>query len=122
MLYKDRVLLQISQNTELLRAETGLQVSTLTAVLRPWLELDSSRGNRLAQRMLNWQSEALDTLGQAVELLLERRNRVWARVFIQLLSSCLDINPKLSSWASKLNEAGESMKLRGFRWVEVLNL
>lgn len=106
LLYRDRVLLQISQNLELLREEKGLQVSALTSSLKPWLELDSSRGNQLAGRMLNWQQEQLETLGQAVELLLERKNRVWARVFIQQLSSCVDVNPKLNNWACQLDDAG----------------
>lgn len=106
LLYRDHVLLQISQNMELLREEMGLHVSILTSSLKPWLQLDLSRGNQLAGRMLNWQQEPLETLGQAVELLLERKNRVWARVLIQLLSSCLDVNPKLNNWASKLNDAG----------------
>ncbi|XP_040906849.1 E3 ubiquitin-protein ligase TTC3 isoform X2 [Toxotes jaculatrix] len=106
LLYRDRVLLQISQNLELLREEKGLQVSALASTLKPWLELDSSRGNQIAARMLNWQQESLETLGQAVELLLERKNRVWARVLIELLSSCLDVNPKLNSWACRLNNAG----------------
>ncbi|XP_076606314.1 E3 ubiquitin-protein ligase TTC3 [Chaetodon auriga] len=106
LLYRDRVLLQISQNMELLREEKGLHMSALTGALRPWLELDSSRGNRLAGRILNWQQEQLETLGQVVEVMLERKNRVWARVLIQLLSSCEDINPKLSSWACQLNKAG----------------
>ncbi|XP_044077628.1 E3 ubiquitin-protein ligase TTC3 isoform X2 [Siniperca chuatsi] len=106
LLYRDRVLLQISQNMELLREEKGLRVSALTSSLKPWLELDLSRGNQLAGRILNWQQEPLQTLGQAVELLLERKNRVWARVLIQLLSSCLDINPKLNNWACQLNNAG----------------
>ncbi|XP_056252841.1 E3 ubiquitin-protein ligase TTC3 isoform X1 [Seriola aureovittata] len=105
LMYRDRVLLQISQNMELLREEKGLHVSALTSSLRPWLELDSSRGNKLAERMLNWQQEQLKTLGQAVELLLERRNRVWARVLLQLLSSCLEINAKLYNWACQLNNA-----------------
>lgn len=109
LLYRDRVLLQISQNMALLWEEKGLQVSALTTSLKPWLELDSTRGNQLAQRMLNWQEEVLETLGQAVELLLERKNRVWARVFIQLLSSCVDVNPKLNTWACKLNDAGQHL-------------
>lgn len=111
LLYRDRVLLQISENIELLREEKGLHIEALTTSLKPWLELDSSRGNQLAQRMLNWQKEALETLGQAVELLLERKNRVWARVLIQLLSSCLDVNPKLNTWACKLNDAGQYVAL-----------
>ncbi|XP_074467867.1 E3 ubiquitin-protein ligase TTC3 [Sebastes fasciatus] len=106
LLYRDRVLLQISQNMELLREEHGVNVSALTDSLKPWLELDSSRGNQVAGRMLNWQQEPIETLGQAVELLLERKNRVWARVLIQLLSGCLDINPKLNNWACQLNNAG----------------
>ncbi|XP_044226029.1 E3 ubiquitin-protein ligase TTC3-like isoform X3 [Thunnus albacares] len=105
-LYRDRVLLQISQNMELLREEKGLHMSTLTSSLKPWLELDLSRGNEIAGRILNWQQENLETLGQAVELLLERKNRVWARVLIHLLSGCLDTNPKLNNWACRLNDAG----------------
>ncbi|XP_068455847.1 E3 ubiquitin-protein ligase TTC3 [Clinocottus analis] len=106
LLYRDRVLLQISQNMELLREEKGLRVSILTDRLKPWLELDSSRGNSVARRILNWQQEPLETLTQVVELLLERKNRVWARILIELLSGCLDINPKLSNWACQLNNAG----------------
>uniref|UniRef100_A0A3Q0SCZ1 RING-type E3 ubiquitin transferase n=1 Tax=Amphilophus citrinellus TaxID=61819 RepID=A0A3Q0SCZ1_AMPCI len=104
--YRDRVLLQISQNVELLREEKGLHISVVFGSLKPWLELDSARGNQIAGRMLNWQQEQLETLGQVVELLLERKNRVWARVFIQELSSCVAINPKLSNWACRLNDGG----------------
>ncbi|KAM4727125.1 E3 ubiquitin-protein ligase TTC3 [Anableps anableps] len=106
LVYRDRVLLQINQNLDLLREEQGLQVSTLTGSLQPWLELDWSRGNHIAGRLLNWQQEQLQTLGQTVELLLERKNRVWARVFIQQLSSCVGINAKLSKWACQLDSAG----------------
>ncbi|KAM4547284.1 E3 ubiquitin-protein ligase TTC3 isoform 1-T1 [Fundulus diaphanus] len=106
LVYRDRVLLQINQNMHLLREEQGLQVSALTHSLQPWLELDWSRGNLIAGRLLNWQQEQLETLGQAVELLLERKNRVWARVFIQQLSSCVGINSKLSNWACQLDTAG----------------
>ncbi|XP_067350334.1 E3 ubiquitin-protein ligase TTC3 isoform X1 [Channa argus] len=126
LLYRDRVLLQISQNMELLREEKALHVSALTTSLKPWLELDSSRGNQLAQRLLYWQQEPLETLGQAVELLLQRRNRVWARVFIQLLSSSPDVNLKLNTWACKLNDAGlnaaKSFIERHTEYLEQLNL
>ncbi|XP_057676906.1 E3 ubiquitin-protein ligase TTC3 isoform X1 [Corythoichthys intestinalis] len=105
LLYRDRVLLQISQMMQLLRQETGLTVSAVSAGLRPWLELDSARGNHLAGKMLNWEEERLETLEQAVELLLERKNRVWARVFIHLLSNTLDVNLELSQWAGRLNDA-----------------
>ncbi|CAJ1063428.1 Hypothetical predicted protein [Xyrichtys novacula] len=106
LVYRDRVLLQISQNMELLREEKALQVSTLTSSLKPWLELDLSRGNQIAGRLLNSQQEQLETLGQAAELLLERKNRVWARVFVEMLSDTPDINPKLNNWARRLNNAG----------------
>lgn len=109
LVYRDRVLLQISQNAELLREEEGLHVSVLVSSLKPWLELDSARGNQIAERMMSWQREQLETLGQVVELLLERKNRVWARVFIQELSSCVAINPKLSSWACRLNDGGRCL-------------
>ncbi|XP_076017533.1 E3 ubiquitin-protein ligase TTC3 [Genypterus blacodes] len=104
--YMDRVLLQISQYMELLRVESGLSVSALTRTLKPWLELDWSRGHQISGGILNWQSEPPETLGQGVELVLERKNRVLARVLIQLLSSCLDINPRLYEWACQLNKAG----------------
>ncbi|XP_047462561.1 E3 ubiquitin-protein ligase TTC3 isoform X2 [Mugil cephalus] len=106
LVYRDRVLLQISQNMELVRGETRLHVSTLCTSLKPWLELDSSRGNQIAARLLNWEQEQLQTLGQVVELMLERKNRVWARVFVQQLSSCADVHHKLLSWACQLNSAG----------------
>ncbi|XP_061755052.1 E3 ubiquitin-protein ligase TTC3 isoform X2 [Nerophis ophidion] len=105
LLYGDRILVQVYQMMRLLRQEKGLSVSTLSTYLRPWLELDSEQGNQLATKMLNWQQEQLETLDQAVELLLERKNRVWARVFIELLSKSLDINRELSQWAGRLNNA-----------------
>lgn len=107
LVYTDRVLLQISQNLELLREETSLCVSTLCSSLKPWLELDSSRGNQLAVKLLNWEQEQLQTVGQVLELILERKNRVWARVFIQQLSSCEAAHHKLLSWACQLNNAGQ---------------
>ncbi|XP_068187104.1 E3 ubiquitin-protein ligase TTC3 isoform X2 [Antennarius striatus] len=106
LLYRDRVLLQINQNMELLREEKGLHVSALTSSLKPWLELDSLKGNQLAVKILHWEMEQLDSVGQVVEVLLQRKNRVWARVLIQFLSSCLNLNPKLYNWACQLNSAG----------------
>lgn len=109
LLYRDRVLLQISQNMELLREEKGLTVSTLTDGLKPWLELDMSRGNEIAGRLLHCEQEPMETLGQAFELLLERKNRVWARVVIEVLCGSLNINPKLTKWACQLNNAGQHL-------------
>uniref|UniRef100_A0A3P9JLH2 RING-type E3 ubiquitin transferase n=1 Tax=Oryzias latipes TaxID=8090 RepID=A0A3P9JLH2_ORYLA len=103
VLYRDRILLQISQNKGLLENEKNFQISGLIHCLKPWLELDFFRGNQIAFSLLNYEE---GTLAQAVELLLERKHRVWARIFIQHLSNCVDINPKLSGWACRLNEAG----------------
>ncbi|KAM8899891.1 E3 ubiquitin-protein ligase TTC3 isoform 2-T2 [Spinachia spinachia] len=105
-LYRDPVLLQTSQNVELLREEKCLHASDLAAALRPWLELDSWRGNQVAVRMLNLQQEAQGTLGQALDLLLERKNRVWARVLVHLLCDRADINHKVGRWAIELDNAG----------------
>ncbi|XP_019728437.1 E3 ubiquitin-protein ligase TTC3 isoform X3 [Hippocampus comes] len=104
-LYQDRVLVQVSQMMQLLRQEKGLAASDVSRCLKPWLELDSARGNRLAAKMLDWERERLETLDQAAELLLQRKNRVWARAFIQLLSNTLNINADLSRWAGRLDDA-----------------
>lgn len=101
--------MQISQNTELLREEKSLHMSSLTSSLKPWLILDSQKGNQLAVKLLHWEKEQLETVGQVIEILLERKNRVWARVFIQVLSNCVGINPKLYDWACQLNNAGEQV-------------
>lgn len=106
LLYRDRVLLQISQNMELLREEKSLQVATLASALKPWLTLDSLKNNQLALKLLSWEKERLETVAQFVEVLLERKNRVWARVFIHVLSDCGDVNPTLYNWARCLNDTG----------------
>ncbi|XP_034033385.1 E3 ubiquitin-protein ligase TTC3 [Thalassophryne amazonica] len=104
LVYRDPVLHQISQNMELLRDEEHLLVSELCSTLKPWLELDASRGSQLAERLLN--QEQGHTLVQVLELLLERKNRVWGRVFIHTISHYPDINPKLCKWACQLDSAG----------------
>lgn len=105
--YRDPVLLQLSQNVELLREEQNLQVSTLADSLRPWLTLDQQRGNQLAGRLLRWEEERLETVYQVTEVVLERKNRIWARVVVQLLGKSQTINPKLSKWAQRLDDAGQ---------------
>lgn len=90
---------------ELLREERSLEVSTLADSLRPWLTLDLQRGNQLAGRLLRWEEEQLETVYQVTEVVLERKNRIWARVVVQLL--CKSINPKLSQWAQRLDAAGQ---------------
>ncbi|KAM9788400.1 E3 ubiquitin-protein ligase TTC3 [Neosynchiropus ocellatus] len=106
VVFKDGVLRQLSQKLPLLREEKALSVSTVTRGLKPWLELDLTRGSQLAHRLLHWQKEQIDSLGVVVEMILERKNRVWARVFVHILSGAEGVNPKLSSWASRLNDAG----------------
>lgn len=81
-------------------------MATFASALKPWLQLDSMKKNQLALKLLCWEDEQLETVGQFVEVLLERKNRVWARVFIQVLSNCEAINPKLSDWACYLNSTG----------------
>ncbi|XP_011609465.2 E3 ubiquitin-protein ligase TTC3 isoform X1 [Takifugu rubripes] len=124
--YRDRVLLQISQKMELFREEKSLCVATFASALKPWLKLDLSRKNQLALKLLHWEKEQLETLGQFAEVLLERKNRVWARVFIQVLGTCAGINPKLCNWACALNETGlnaaKSFLERFSRELEQLDL
>lgn len=91
---------------ELFREERSLQVAPLASALKPWLTLDSMKNNQLALKLLSWKKERLETVGQFVEVLLERKNRVWARVFIHVLSNCGDVNPKLHTWARYLNDTG----------------
>ncbi|KAM9780904.1 E3 ubiquitin-protein ligase TTC3 [Syngnathus typhle] len=105
LLYQDRILVQVSQMMQLLRQEKALAASDVSACLKPWLELDSARGNQLAAKMLNWEQERLETLDQAAELLLQRKNRVWARIFIHLLSNTSNINAELGRWAGRLDDA-----------------
>ncbi|XP_037125509.1 E3 ubiquitin-protein ligase TTC3 [Syngnathus acus] len=105
LLYQDRILVQVSQMMQLLRQEKALAASDVSACLKPWLELDSAWGNQLAAKMLNWEQERLETLDQAAELLLQRKNRVWARIFIHLLSNTSNINAELGRWAGRLNDA-----------------
>lgn len=110
-MYRDQVLLLISQNMELLREEKSLQAATLASALKPWLTLDSMKNNQLALKLLSWEKEGLETVGQFVEVLLERKNRVWARVFVHVLSNCGEVNLKLYKWACCLNDSGKHLAL-----------
>ncbi|XP_017546872.2 E3 ubiquitin-protein ligase TTC3 isoform X1 [Pygocentrus nattereri] len=100
-IYGDRVLHQIYESRELFNDEIH-NISTMVVKLRPWMELDEANGresilkNRTAPKVLR----------ELVDLLLERNNRVWARLFIQYLSDCLNIKPKLHDWAQQLDKAG----------------
>ncbi|KAF6738227.1 E3 ubiquitin-protein ligase TTC3 [Oryzias melastigma] len=82
VLYRDRILLQISQNTDLLENENNFQVSSFDQ------QPETLAGAGLSQGEPNrFESFELRTGG---------------------FSNCVDINPKLSGWASRLNEAGLS--------------
>lgn len=97
----DPVLHQIHENKELFKEESG-NISCVLEHLRPWLDLYDSKGH---ESVLNSYSEEV-TLSELVDLLLEARNRVWARVFIETLGSWPYIRPRLQQWAQQLDTAG----------------
>ena len=99
-LLRDRGLFQLQQNRELLGERRGDDLPALVARLMPWVELDSSKGNAVAARILGMGPSQVETLGQVVDLLLERENRVWARVLIEFLGGSL-------KWARRLDNEGE---------------
>ncbi|XP_059912346.1 E3 ubiquitin-protein ligase TTC3 [Gadus macrocephalus] len=98
-LLRDRGLFQLQQNRELLGERRGDDLPALVARLMPWVELDSSKGNAVAARILGMGPSQVETLGQVVDLLLERENRVWARVLIEFLGGSL-------KWARRLDNEG----------------
>ncbi|KAJ8347748.1 hypothetical protein SKAU_G00263370 [Synaphobranchus kaupii] len=98
LFYGDRVLHQIFENKELLKEGTH-DISAFMKCIHPWREREQGKANSV--KCL----QDPGTMGDLVDLLLEQKKRVWARVFIQHLSS-LDISPKLHSWAHRLDNAG----------------
>ncbi|WP_218109482.1 hypothetical protein, partial [Enterobacter hormaechei] len=62
-----------------------MNISLFWEHLRPWLDLFESKGQ---VSVLNGRRD-IGLLSDLVDLLLESRNRVWARVFIQTLGSVL---------------------------------
>ncbi|KAJ3589267.1 hypothetical protein NHX12_010113 [Muraenolepis orangiensis] len=100
-LRRDRVLFQIKQHRELLGEHPCPDLGALVARLRPWVELDVSKGNAVAARFMGAEQARAESLGQLADLLLERRNRVWARVFVEFLGSSL-------KWARQLDDDGLS--------------
>uniref|UniRef100_A0A4W4FM73 RING-type E3 ubiquitin transferase n=1 Tax=Electrophorus electricus TaxID=8005 RepID=A0A4W4FM73_ELEEL len=97
----DRVLHQIYESRELFKDELH-SISSMLVCLRPWMELDEGKSHA---SVLKGRSEP-QALWELVDVLLERRNRVWARVFIQILSGCQNIKPKLHDWAQQLDSVG----------------
>ncbi|KAK7121134.1 hypothetical protein R3I94_020942 [Phoxinus phoxinus] len=100
-IYVDRVLHQIHDNKGLFKEEP-VSISLFWEHLRPWLDLCESRESAA---VLSARRDA-GPLAELVELLLESRNRVWARVFIHTLASGLHIKPRLQQWAQHLDNAG----------------
>ncbi|KAG7279209.1 hypothetical protein CRUP_013601, partial [Coryphaenoides rupestris] len=79
-LHRDRVLFQIRKNRGDLQEHLCPDLGVLVARLRPWVELDCSRDDTAAAGGF-LERLRVETLGQLVDLLLERGNRVWARIF-----------------------------------------
>ncbi len=99
----DRVLHQIHDNKGLFKEES-VDISCFLAHLQPWLDLFESKGH---ESVLNSRRDP-GPLWEMVDLLLESRNRVWARVFIETLGLTLHIKPNLQLWAQQLDIAGAS--------------
>ncbi|XP_051539596.1 E3 ubiquitin-protein ligase TTC3 [Myxocyprinus asiaticus] len=100
-IYEDQVLHQIHENKELFKEEC-VNISCVVERLRPWLDLYESKGH---ESVLNSRSD-VRLLTEMVDLLLECKNRVCARVFIETLGSSLHIKHKLHHWAQQLDKAG----------------
>ncbi|KAF4108623.1 E3 ubiquitin-protein ligase TTC3 isoform X2 [Onychostoma macrolepis] len=100
-IYMDRVLHQIHDNKGLFKEES-VDIACLLEHLRPWLDLFESKGH---ESVLSSRRDP-GPLWELVDLLLESRNRVWARVFIETLGLMLHIKPKLQLWAQQLDNTG----------------
>ncbi|XP_062870682.1 E3 ubiquitin-protein ligase TTC3 isoform X2 [Trichomycterus rosablanca] len=101
VLYGDRVLQQIYESRELFNDELH-SISNMLVRLRPWMDLDEANGH---ESVLKDRAEP-HVLRDLVDLLLERGNRVWARIFVHNLTDCKDIKPKLYEWAQQLDNTG----------------
>ncbi|XP_057176723.1 E3 ubiquitin-protein ligase TTC3 isoform X2 [Triplophysa rosa] len=97
----DPVLHQIHENKEHFKEESG-NISCVLEHLRPWLDLCDSKGHESVFK--GFREDV--TLSELADVLLEASNRVWARVFIETLDSCLHIKPRLQQWAHQLDSAG----------------
>lgn len=100
--YGDSVLYQLDKNRDLFNDESH-NISSILVCLRPWMKLDEDKGHENA---LNGGVEP-QVLRELVDLLLARKNRVWARIFLHNLSDCQDVKPKVSEWAQQLDNAGK---------------
>ncbi|CAM4728517.1 unnamed protein product [Leuciscus chuanchicus] len=100
-IYVDRVLHQIHDNKGLFKEEP-VNISVFWEHLRPWLDLCESKEQA---SVVNGRRDT-GSLSELADLLLESRNRVWARVFIHTLACGLHITPRLQQWAQHLDNAG----------------
>ncbi|XP_064207284.1 E3 ubiquitin-protein ligase TTC3 isoform X2 [Anguilla rostrata] len=98
LIYGDRVLHQIFENKELLKEDTH-DISDFMKCIHPWRERQKGKADSVQCL------KEPGSMGDLADLLLEQKNRVWARIFVQYLSS-LDISPKLHSWAHRQDSAG----------------
>ncbi|XP_058267623.1 E3 ubiquitin-protein ligase TTC3 isoform X2 [Hemibagrus wyckioides] len=101
VVHGDRVLHQIDKNRDLFNDETH-SISGMLLCLRPWMKLDEDKGNA---SVLKDRAEP-QVLRDLVDLLLERKNRVWARLFLHNLSGYQEVKPEVHEWAQQLNNAG----------------
>ncbi|KAK3550077.1 hypothetical protein QTP86_019173 [Hemibagrus guttatus] len=101
VVHGDRVLHQIDKNRDLFNDETH-NISGMMLCLKPWMKLDEDMGNA---SVLKDRAEP-QVLRDLVDLLLERKNRVWARLFLHNLSGYQEVKPEVHEWAQQLNNAG----------------
>ncbi|XP_066555587.1 E3 ubiquitin-protein ligase TTC3 isoform X2 [Amia ocellicauda] len=101
LIYGDHILQQISENQELLK-EMDQNISDFVKFLRPWTEMHREKDQMGSADSL----EVIETVGDVLDMLLEKKNRVWARVFLHTLSNSVASNPKVHHWAQRLNNAG----------------
>ncbi|XP_062341031.1 E3 ubiquitin-protein ligase TTC3 isoform X2 [Osmerus eperlanus] len=104
LLCRDHILLQINENRKLLQDENSHNVASLLRSLKPWIDLDHQKGSALVPGARDRPKP--ESLWEVAELLLERKNRVWGRVFIQSLSGSRNTSPRLNDWALQLDNAG----------------
>ncbi|XP_067113904.1 E3 ubiquitin-protein ligase TTC3 isoform X1 [Osmerus mordax] len=104
LLCRDHILLQINENRKLLQDENSHNVASLLRSLKPWIDLDHQKGSALVPGARDRLKP--ESLWEVAELLLERKNRVWGRVFIQSLSGSRNTSPRLHDWALQLDNAG----------------
>ncbi|XP_063058989.1 E3 ubiquitin-protein ligase TTC3 isoform X2 [Engraulis encrasicolus] len=80
-------------------------VSTAMTALKPWMESDSAKGLERPALLTGSGEEPADLSG-VVDIVLQRKSRVWARIFVHELSDFSYITPKLLEWAQHLNAQG----------------